>query len=153
MHLSLGLITCACFSSRLKTAILFMLSISKFQGAHVQYCFSTSRVWSVQQRDALYVQIFMSRERPCVTCLSLSNNKVGCVIGRNGLRWAFNLISMMKEMDERPWWTKGNWTTISICAAGWHSIPPSTTTLIPTYRLHNASYPVSGVFLLTMFVL
>lgn len=41
--------------------------------------------------------MFMSRERPCVTCLSLSNNLFGCVIGRNGLRWAFNLISAMKK--------------------------------------------------------
>lgn len=43
------------------------------------------------------VFMFMSRERPCVTCLSLSNNLFGCVIGRNGLRWAFNLISAMKK--------------------------------------------------------
>lgn len=50
----------------------------------------------------LYEQcVYEQGEAVCVTCLSLSNNLFGCVIDRNRLRWDFNLISAMKETEDR----------------------------------------------------
>lgn len=95
-------------------------------------------------------------------------NLAGCVIGRNGLRWAFNPISAMKKTEDRQWWSKKTrqWYPSAWVGETASSPPPLSLTHPYTHTklfafrnklinsLHNVSHDVTGVptFLFTVFM-
>lgn len=138
----------------LKLQFYSRLCISKFQkvfkiprSALIQHQQSEDRV---RQCDVQWLcgcfmsSVFMSRERPGATCSSLSNNLVGCVIDRNGLRWAFNRISAMKETEDRQWWAKGNrtvWYPSAQLGETASFTPPPPTSLSPFSCFRTNTFP------------